>query len=67
MSEALQLIEGFRRAVLRDLLSQCTPAQQSQWAVLYQPHNSETLPSDKMNEAILLCERTTIKNKLKQL
>ena len=63
MSEALKKIADFRRAVLRDLYSQCTQAQQNIFNLMYK--SLEDVSDKQIDWAIEQCERTIIKNKKK--
>jgi len=51
-------VEDFKRAMLRDALAQCTESQQAMFSRLY----PGTVPEDKLENAIDLCERTIRKN-----
>jgi len=61
MSEALKKIADFRRAVLRDLYSQCTQAQQNIFNLMYK--SLEDVSDKQIDWAIEQCERTIIKKK----
>lgn len=64
MSEALNKVDDYARSVLRELLDQCTPAQQDLFRRLY-ISMPETMPPDKLRWAIIQCENTVKSNKLK--
>lgn len=61
MSEALQEIKDFRRQKLRELLLQCTEAQQVFFNRLC--GSVEEISDEKIDSAIQLCERTIEGNK----
>ena len=59
MSAALQRVEDYRRQVLEELLAECTEAQRVRFHTYIYPHG---VSDDKVNDAILLCERTLAKS-----
>lgn len=64
MNEALNKVDDYARSVLRELLDQCTPAQQDLFRRLY-ISMPETMPPDKLRWAIIQCENTVKLNELK--
>lgn len=62
MSKSLERIEDFRKQVLQELYDQCTKPQQDLFDRIH-PTGIRHMTPDKINPAILLCERTIEKNK----
>lgn len=60
MSNALKEIEDFKKSLIRRLLDQCTEPQIELFNRIFP--DIEKIPADKIESAILLCERTVIKN-----
>jgi hypothetical protein len=64
MSEGLNAINKFARDTLKELLAQCTEAQQAFFLRLY-PDGPDKMPQEKIPRAIEQCEATIKKNKAK--
>ena len=58
MSDALDQIQVYKRTMLRDSLDKCTEIQRNLFSRCYPKGVSE----EKLDSAILLCERTVKKN-----
>ena len=58
-------IDNFTRAEILKLLNQCTKEQQNLFNRIY-PEGISKIKSEKLNNAIRLCERTIVKNKEKE-
>lgn len=63
MSESLNEIKGYRRAVLLDLYNQCTEKQQEFFNRMYV--SVEVIAEDKIDWAIRQCERSIENNNQK--
>lgn len=61
MSKALNEIKKFRKKILIELYSQCTEPQKGKFNLLFK--NIDSIPDNKIDSAILICERTILKNK----
>ena len=61
MSEALEKISIYKRQVLKDLYDQCTEGQQGKFNQIFK--GIDRVPEEKIESAILICERTVAKNK----
>lgn len=60
MSETLKKIEEYRRQLLLDLYSQCTESQQVKFKMMHK--SIDDIPDDKIEIAILQCEKALQKN-----
>ena len=69
------LLIKIAREILKDLLSQCTPAQQQVFKQMYDYHNTyehiylivDNLDTDKLDTAVDQVDRTIQKNKREEL
>lgn len=61
MSESLKRIKKFKKKILRELYDQCTEGQQDLFNRMY--GSIQVIPEEKVELAILQCERTIKKNR----
>ncbi len=62
MSKALKEIDQFKRDKLKELLGQCTEKQQAFFKRCHPYPSIDEMEMERVNGAIMLCERTIAKN-----
>ena len=63
MSESLDKIKNYRKQVLFELYEQLQPLQKEKFNLFFK--SVDEISPDKIDHAILLCERTILNNKQK--